>query len=256
MCLLKTTEVGLGHRRQGQGGPRAGGEGIPRHRLQEPIPEGEPEAALPRPQEEPSSKSGQHLPPERTGQVQGVQQGALRPGRQEREVRLLRLPVPPQAGHWRLRRPQAQRPALRGEGRREDSGERAHRVQHQGVGEDGGRGDGRGGQGAAAEAGDHRGGACRREAKAGTTLRPGGDHRPGHRRLQAQDTRAPGAAGEARSHGGGGEDHPLPAQGGPGRRGNHHGLRPGHEHVPERERAHGAQGFHRELREGDRRHAR
>ena len=74
----------------------------------------------------------------------------LRPGRQEREVRLLRLPVPPQAGQWHLRRPQAQRPPLRGAGRREDSGERAYRVQHQGVGEDGGRGDGRGGQGAAA----------------------------------------------------------------------------------------------------------
>ena len=26
---------------------------------------------------------------------------------------------------------------------------------------------------------------------------PGGDHRPGHRRLQAQDTRPPGASGEA-----------------------------------------------------------
>ena len=91
-----------------------------------------------------------------TGALQGVQQGAQRTGRQEREVRLLRLPVGDEAGQRGLRRPQAQRPALRGEGRREDSGERAHRVQHPGVGETGGRGDGRGGQGAAAEAGDHR----------------------------------------------------------------------------------------------------
>ena len=57
------------------------------------------------------------------GQVQGVQPRPLRPGRQEREVRLLRLPVPPQAGQWHLRLPQAQRPALRGEGGGQDSGE-------------------------------------------------------------------------------------------------------------------------------------
>ena len=246
----------MGCRCEGQGGPGAGGEGIPRHRLRGPVPQGEPEAPLPRSQAKPSPPGGKLLPAQRTGPVQGVQPRPLRPGRQEREVRLLRLSVPPQAGQWHLRRPQAQRPPLRGEGSGQDSGERAHRVQHQGAGEDGGRGDGRGGQGAKAEAGDHRGRACRREAQVGTALRPGGDHRPGHRRLQTPHQRAPGAAGEAGGHGDGGEGDALPAQGGPGRRGNHHGLRPGHEHVPERERAHGAQGLHRELREGDRRHAR
>ena len=134
---------GLGRRRQGQGGAGAGGEGLPRHRLQGPVPPCEPEAALPRTQEVSSPQGGEHLPPQRTGQMQGVQPSALRPGRQEREVRLLRLPVHHEAGQRGLRRPQAQRPALRGAGGGEDSGERAHRVQHPGVGEAGGRGDGR-----------------------------------------------------------------------------------------------------------------
>ena len=68
------------------------------------------------------------------------------------------------------------------------------------------------------------------------------DHRERQERLEAS--------------GGGGEDDPLPAQGGPRRRGDHHGLLSGHERVPERERADRTQGLHRELREGDRRHAR
>ena len=82
------------------------------------------------------------------------------------------------------------------------------------------------------------------------------DHRPGHRGLQAPYPRPQRAAGEAGGVCGGGEDDPLPAQGGPRRRGDHHGLLSGHERVPERERADGTQGLHRELREGDRRHAR
>ena len=125
--------------------------------------------------------------------MQGVQPRPLRSGRQEREVRLLRLPVPPQAGKWHLRRPQAQRPPLRGAGGGQDSGERAHRVQHPDVGEAGGRGDGRGGKGAAEEAGNHRGGVGGREAQVGTALRPGGDHRPGHRRLQTPHTESTGS---------------------------------------------------------------
>ena len=48
----------------------------------------------------------------------------------------------------------------------------------------------------------------------------------------------------------------LPAQGGPGRREDHYGLRPGHERVPERERVDRAPGLHRVLRQGDRGHAR
>ena len=133
-------------------------------------------AALPRSQEGASPKSRQHLPPQRAGQVQGVQPRPLRPGRQERKVHLLRLPVGDEARQRGVRRPQAQRAALRGVGGGEDSGEPAHRVQHPSVGEAGGQGDGRSGSGAASQAGDRRGGAGGREAQAGTALRPGGDH--------------------------------------------------------------------------------
>ena len=52
------------------------------------------------------------------------------------------------------------------------------------------------------------------------------------------------------------QGHPLAAQGRPGRRGDHSGLRPGHERVPPGERADRAQGLHRDLRQGDRRGAR
>ena len=86
---------------------------------------------------------GQHLPAQRAGQVPPVQAGALRPGRQERPVRLLRLPVPDQAGQRRLRFPQAQRAALRGTGGGEDSLQHPHREQHRQPGQGGGRGDGR-----------------------------------------------------------------------------------------------------------------
>ena len=92
---------------------------------------------------------------------------------------------------------QAQRPALRGVGRLKDTLQRAHRVQHPGVGDAGGRGDRRDRKGATPEAGDHRRRARGREAQAGTALRPGGDHRPGHRRLQAPHQRPQGTAGEA-----------------------------------------------------------
>lgn len=43
-----------------------------------------------------------HLPPQRAGQVQGVQQSAQRSGCQERPVRLLRLPVDHEAGQGHL----------------------------------------------------------------------------------------------------------------------------------------------------------
>ena len=99
--------------------------------------------------------------------------------------------------------PQAQRQAAsRRSGRGQDSGERAHRVQHPDVGEAGGRGDGRRGQGAAAEAGNHRGGAGGREAQVGTALRLLAETTD----LDIDDfkpiiTRAPGAAGDPGGHG-------------------------------------------------------
>ena len=80
---------------------------------------------------------------------------AQRPGRQERSVLLLRLPVDHEARQGRLRDPQAQRPALRGDGRRQDSLQRPHRGQHPRPGEGRRRADGRSGPRAAQEAGDH-----------------------------------------------------------------------------------------------------
>ena len=47
---------------------------------------------------------------------------------------------------------------------------------------------------------------------------------------------APGPAGALRGLGSGSQGHPLSAQGGPGRRGPHCGLRPGDERPPEGER--------------------
>ena len=108
--------------------------------------------ALPRTQGQPPPKGGKLLPAQRTGQVQDLQQGALRPGLQERPVLLLRLPVDHEARQRRLRFPQAQRPELRGAGRGEDSLQHPHREQHPRPGEGGGRGDGWRGQRAAQEA--------------------------------------------------------------------------------------------------------
>ena len=65
----------------------AGGEGLPRHRFQGPVPPCEPEAALPRSQADAPPPCRKLLPAQRPAQVQSVQQGALRPGRQERKVR-------------------------------------------------------------------------------------------------------------------------------------------------------------------------
>ena len=67
---------------------------------------------------------------------------------------------------------------------------------------------------------------------------------------------APGAADAPGGCGGARQGHYRPAQEGPGRREHHRHLRPGHEQVSEEERADRAQDLHRELREGDRSHAR
>ena len=45
--------------------PGAGGEGLPLHHLQDPVQAGEPEAAIPRSQEEPPPQGGEHLSPQR-----------------------------------------------------------------------------------------------------------------------------------------------------------------------------------------------
>ena len=103
-------DSGLGRERKGQRRAGAGGEGVPRHHHKGPVQPSRQADARPCSQEVPSPKGRKHLPAQRSGQVQGVRQGALRPGRQERPVLLLRLPVDHEARQERLRYPQAQRP--------------------------------------------------------------------------------------------------------------------------------------------------
>ena len=103
----------------GKDDPVRVGEGIPRNRLQGQVPARQEADADPSSQGRPPPQGGKHLSAQRAGQVQGVQQGAQRPGRQERAVRLLRLPVHHEARQGRLRDSEAQRPPLRGDGRRQ-----------------------------------------------------------------------------------------------------------------------------------------
>ena len=186
----------LGRRSQGQGRPGQGREGVPRPCLQDPVPQGEPADEFPRSQEGPSPPRGKLLPAQRPGQVSRMYPCHVRPGLQGRQVRLLRLPVSDETGQRGLRLPQAECPQVRGNGGWQDSRERAHRVQHPGAGQAGGRRDGRHRQGTAPAPGDRRGGTVRREAAAGTALQPGGDHRPGYRGLQATHQGPQGTAGE------------------------------------------------------------
>ena len=150
---------GLGSQGQGRSTARQGGEGFPRPRLQAQVPAGRRTAALPRAQERPSPPSLQPLPAQRSGQVRDLRQSHDRSRGQERQVHLLRLPVPDEAGQRGLRLPQAQRQVLREAHRPRDQGERPHRVQHQRPGEAAGRGDGRRGPRAEGAASDHRRGA-------------------------------------------------------------------------------------------------
>ena len=145
----------LGSEGKGQRRASARGEGVPRHRHQGPVQPRQKADALSRTQDVPSPKGREYLSAQRTGQVQDVQQGAQRPGRQERTVCLLRLPVDHEARQGCLRHSQAQRPPLRGACRRQDSIQHPHRGEHHRVGEGGGRGDGRHSPRPAQEASDH-----------------------------------------------------------------------------------------------------
>ena len=175
----------LGYLREAQGRAGAGGASLPRHCIQKPVPQGQQATARPRPQAGPSPAGGQFLPAQRLGQVPRLPPGHVRPGLQERPVRLLRLPVVDEAGQRGLRVSQAQRPTVRGDGGGPHPRQHPHRVQHPGVGQAGGRGDGRHRPGAAPAAGDCRGGTGRREAAAGAALQPGRNHRSGRGRLHA-----------------------------------------------------------------------
>ncbi len=59
----------LGRRRQRQGRPSSGREGVPRPRHQGPVPQGQQADEFPRPQEGPSPPGGKFLPAQRPGQV-------------------------------------------------------------------------------------------------------------------------------------------------------------------------------------------
>ena len=102
------------------GPTRAGGERLPRHHLHGPVQSRQQAAAVPSAQGRQPTQGGKPLSPQRAGQVQDLQAGAHRAGLQVRAVHLLRLPDPHEAREGVLRRPEAQRPALRGAGRRED----------------------------------------------------------------------------------------------------------------------------------------
>ena len=158
-------DFGLGRKGKGQGRPGTHRKGLSCYRHQGSVPPRRQAVALPRPQAHSPPPGGQHLPAQWAGQVPQVQACPQRPGREERPVLLLRLPVPDQAGQRGLRFPQAQRPPLRGIGGGKDSLQHPHRGQHHRAGQGGGRGDGRRCRRAAQAAGDHRRGAggCQEE---------------------------------------------------------------------------------------------
>ena len=104
---------GLGNQGQGQGRPGAGGGRLSRHRQQTGVPKGQEAAGVPRPQAGEPPTGFQPLPPQRPAQVRDLRQGHDRCRGQERQVHLLRLPLPPEARQRDLQDPQAQRQDLR-----------------------------------------------------------------------------------------------------------------------------------------------
>ena len=126
LCLLKTTEAGLGRKRQGQRRPGAGGEGASRHHHQGAVAARREASELPRTQVQPPAKSRKLLPAQRPHQVQDVQHAAHRQVRPERQVLLLRLLVEHQARQGRLQDSHAQHPPLRGAGGQQDSLQHSH----------------------------------------------------------------------------------------------------------------------------------
>ena len=95
-------DAGMGRQRQDEGRAGAGREGIPINRIQGQVQPHQRPDAFTRPQEDPSTEGRQHLPAQRTAQVQGVPESLQRTGGPERQVRLLRLPVHHEAGQRRL----------------------------------------------------------------------------------------------------------------------------------------------------------
>ena len=84
---------------------------------------------------------GKPVPAERPPALRGVRQVLLRPRRQERPVRLLRLLQPVPGRGRSLHRPLLERPEGRGPGDRQGQGADSHRGDHHRAGYPGGRGD-------------------------------------------------------------------------------------------------------------------
>ena len=88
-------------------------DALSRHRQQAGVPKGQEAARVPRPQAGEPPPGFQPLPAQRPAQVRDLRQGHDRCRGQERQVHLLRLPLPPEAGQRHLQDPQAQRQDLR-----------------------------------------------------------------------------------------------------------------------------------------------
>ena len=98
--------------------------------------------------------------------VRRLRQALLRPGSQERPVRLLHLRHPVQGGRGDVQRPLPERTEAGGFRGGEDQGADTDRGDHHRAGDAGCRGDRRDGRGAVRQAGGNRGGAIRREEEA------------------------------------------------------------------------------------------
>ena len=117
------------------------------------------------------ARVGKQVPAERAAQVRRVRQALLRPGSQERPVRLLHLRHPVPGRRKDVQRPLPERPQGGGLRGREDQGSNPHRGDHRGAGDAGGRGDRRDGRGVVRQAGCHRRRARGRAEQAPEALR-------------------------------------------------------------------------------------
>ena len=195
-------------------------------------------AQVPRAEDRPPPARLQPLPAERPRQVRELRQGAHRRGGEERQVHLLRLPVPHQDREGGLRHPSAQREALRGDDHRAAPRPRPHRVQHPRPRAHARRGDGRGGPRAAPEAGEPRGGAGRRAPADEPRLADRREHRPRHGRRLRPHQGAPRAPATPRGRRRRGARDARRAARAARQRGDRRGLRRGDERVPADERDH------------------
>ena len=168
-ATLRAEERGIHrHRRLGphqQGGedpgPCKGRGSVARADFEGAVRRGAAGDAGPRPEGAEARESGEQIPAERTAQVRRVRQAVLRPGSQERPVRLLHLRHPVQGGRRDVQRPLPERPEAGDVRGGEDQGAHPQRGDHSGAGDAGGPGDRRHCRRDVRQAGGHRGRAIR-----------------------------------------------------------------------------------------------